>query len=127
MDETARRFIMKINEKMIDDVAVLELKGALDCGSGDQDFQKVIEQLAKRGIVRVVINLKDISHLDTTCLGLLIAAHVRFQRSGGAVALLHTPVRVRQLLKIARLDHVFASFDREEAAIRAISVSVATR
>jgi anti-anti-sigma factor len=112
---------------MVDDVAVLELHGALDCGSGDQDFQKVIEQLATRRVVRVVINLKEISHLDTTCLGLLIAAHVRFQRSGGAVALLHTPPRVCQLLKIARLDHVFASFDTEQAAIRATSVPTATQ
>jgi anti-anti-sigma regulatory factor len=57
------------------------------------------------------------------CLGIFIAAQVRFQRRGGGVSLLETPPRVRHLLSIARLDQFLPSYEAEEEAVRALSAS----
>jgi anti-sigma B factor antagonist len=113
---------MKAVERLVGDVAVLELTGKLDCGAGERYFQDVVEGLAKRGQFQVVIDLKNVDHLDTTCLGHLIAAHIRFQRNRGGVRLLQTPLRIRQMLAIVRLDHVLVTFDTEEEAVAAFEV-----
>ena len=113
---------MEIVQRRRGDVAVLELKGALDYGAGDRYLEHVISDLEKGGCVRVVIDLNEVSHLDTTCLGLLIAANLRLRRHGGGLNLLRTPRRIRQILLIARLDQVLLSFPTEEDAVRAFPV-----
>jgi anti-sigma B factor antagonist len=113
---------MKVVERLVGDVAVLELTGKLDCGAGERYFQDVVDGLTKREQFKVVVDLKNVEHLDTTCLGHLIAAHIRFQRSRGGVHLLQTPGRIRHLLAIVRLDHVLVTFDTEEEAIAAFRV-----
>ena len=118
---------MQIVKRFIDDVAVVELKGMLDYGAGDREFQEVIDDLTERGCVRLVVNLSEVSHMDTACLGRLIAAHVRFQRRRGGVHLLQTPPRIRALLSIARLEQVLVTFGTEEEAVRAFTVSVRAR
>jgi anti-sigma B factor antagonist len=110
---------MKVVERLVGDVAVLELTGKLDCGSSERDFQEIVDDLTRRGQVKVVFNLSGVQHLDTTCLGHLIAAHIRFQRSRGGVHLLQTPARIRHLLSIVRLDHVLVTFDTEGQAVAA--------
>jgi anti-anti-sigma factor len=115
---------MTIVQRQLDDVAVLELTGNLDCGTEERDLVEVIDDLAKRGCVRVVLNLKEVSHIDTTCLGLLIAAHMGFRRRRGGVNLLQTPPRIRHVLSIARLDQVLLTFETEEDALRAFAESV---
>ena len=112
---------MKVVERLVEDVAVLELTGKLDCGAGERHVQDVVDDLAKRGCVKIVIDLNEVSHVDTTCLGLLIAAHIRSQRRRGGVHLIRTPPRIRQLLSIIRLDHVLVTFDSEEEAVRAFA------
>jgi anti-sigma B factor antagonist len=114
---------MKVVERLVGDVAVLELAGKLDCGAGESYFQDIVEGLTKKGLVKVVIDLNDVAHLDTTCLGHLIAAHIRFQRNRGGVHLLRTPARIRQLLSIVRLDHILVTFDTEEHAVAAFAVA----
>jgi anti-sigma B factor antagonist len=118
---------MKVVERVVGDVAVLELTGKLDCGAGERYFQEVVDSLAKRGQLKVVINLANVAHLDTTCLGHLIAAHIRFQRGRGGVHLLRTPDRIRHLLSIVRLDHVLVTFDTEQQAIAAFDVLAAKK
>jgi anti-sigma B factor antagonist len=112
---------MKVVERLVEDVAVLELTGKLDCGAGERHVQDVVDDLGKRGYVKIVIDLHNVSHVDTTCLGLLIAAHIRFQRGRGGVRLLRTPPRIRHLLSIIRLDHVLVTFETEDEAIRAFA------
>src|SRR5687767_6577271 len=104
-----REGIMQIIQRQHGDVTVLELTGMLHCGSGDRELEAVIRQLTARECYRLVINLSGVSHLDTMCLGIFIAAQVRFQRRGGGVNLLETPPRVRHLLSIARLDQFLPS------------------
>jgi anti-anti-sigma factor len=113
---------MKAVEHLVGDVAVIELTGKLDCGADERYFQDVMGDLSRRGQLKVVIDLKKVEHIDTTCLGYLIAAHIRFQRGHGGVHLLQTPAHIRHLLKIVRLDHILVTFDSEEQAVAAFEV-----
>jgi anti-anti-sigma factor len=117
---------MEIVQKLLDDVAVIDLKGALDYDTGDHDLERVLDDLARRGCARVVINLSGVTHIDTACLGLIIAAYVRFRRRGGGVNLLRTPPRIGYLLSITRLDEVLETFATEEEAVRALAPAAVT-
>jgi anti-sigma B factor antagonist len=74
--------------------------------------------LADRGAIRLVINLKDVSHIDSTCLSVFVAAQIRCRKRGGSISLLQTPPRIRRLLTMTRLDQFLPSFATEEQAIR---------
>lgn len=115
---------MQIIQRLREDVAVLELKGPLHCGNGDRDLEEVIRDLTSQGFVRVVMNLNEVSHIDAMCLGVFIAAQVKFQRRHGGVNLLKTPPRIRHVLSIARLDQFLPTFETEEEAVRAFPAAV---
>jgi anti-anti-sigma factor len=112
---------MQINQRQRGDVAVLELSGTLHCGSGERVLEQTIQEITRQGCVRIVMNLRDVTHIDTMCLGIFIAAQVRCQRQRGGVALLETPPRIRHLLSIARLNQFLPAFETEEEAVQAVS------
>ena len=110
---------MQIIQRLRGDVVVLELKGPLHCGNGDRDLEQVVRTVTARGFVKLIMNLRDVSHIDTMCLGVFIATQVRVQRRGGCVKLLLTPPRIRHILAIAKLDQLLPTFETEDEAVRA--------
>ena len=112
---------MQIIQRQLDNVAVLDLKGTVHCGDGDRELEAIVKDLTNRGCVRLVINLREVTHIDTMCLGVFIAAQVRFKRRHGGVNLLHTPPRIQHMLSIARVDQFLPTYATEEAAIRALA------
>jgi anti-anti-sigma factor len=112
---------MQIIQRQLDNVVVLDLKGTVHCGDGDRELEAIIKDLTNRGCVRLVINLREVTHIDTMCLGVFIAAQVRFKRRRGGVNLLHTPPRIQHMLSIARVDQFLPTYATEEAAIRALA------
>ena len=113
---------MQITQRLVDDVTVLDLKGTVHCGDGDRELEAIINDLTSRGCVRLVINLSEVTHIDTMCLGVLIAAQLRFQRRRGGVNLLQTPLRIQHMLSIARIDQFLPTFMTENAAVQALAV-----
>jgi anti-anti-sigma factor len=112
---------MQITQRRLGDVVVLELKGTLHCDDGDRELEAIVNDLTSRGCIRLVINLKDVTHIDTMCLGVFIAALVRCQRGGGAVKLLQTPPRIQHMLTITRIDQFLPTYTTEAEAIRALA------
>jgi len=112
---------MQIIQRQLDNVSVLDLKGTVHCGDGDRELEAIVKDLTNRGCVRLVINLREVTHIDTMCLGVFIAAQVRFKRRHGGVNLLHTPPRIQHMLSIARVDQFLPTYATEEAAIRALA------
>jgi anti-sigma B factor antagonist len=110
---------MEIVEQLRGDVTVLRLRGAFDYGTGSRDVEVVLNRLAMDGRVRLVIDLRAVSHLDTTCLGIFIATYLKLRRLGGGLVLLNTPRRIHQILSIAKLDQVLLTFTTEEEAVGA--------
>ncbi|HXW07461.1 MAG TPA: STAS domain-containing protein [Vicinamibacterales bacterium] len=111
---------MDITLRQRDEITILDLKGTVHCGDGDRELEAVITDLTIRGCTSLVINLKDVTHVDTMCLGVIIAAQLRLQRRQGVVLLLETPPRIRHMLRIARIDEFLLTCETEADAIRAL-------
>jgi anti-sigma B factor antagonist len=108
---------MKLNERRIGDVTLLELKGRLVFEDGDTVLRSRINELAGEGRLKIVINLKQITYIDSCGVGLLIAKFVSLRRKGGDVRLLCLSARCHHVLKISGLLGVFEIFDTESDAL----------
>ncbi|HSL22553.1 MAG TPA: STAS domain-containing protein [Vicinamibacterales bacterium] len=113
---------MRVTKTMRDDVAVVALSGSLNCGNGDEELQRLMADLERQGHVKIVLDVTQVSHIDTTCLGLLIGARMRLVRLGGGLHLI-APSYFLYVLEIAKLKTVLVTFGSEEEAVRAFAAA----
>lgn len=109
---------MQITEQQIDDAIVLVLKGRLTV-SDAPGLLKTAAAGAAAGPARLVlIDLADVPYIDSTRLGELITSHISVARQGKRLALLRPPARILELLSLAGLAGVFATYDSVDDALR---------
>ena len=108
---------MTLSERRFGDVTVLDLKGRLVLDEGDTVLRDCLNRLIQEGRFKIVLNLGDISYIDSCGIGVLIAKFVSFRRKGGDVRLLHVTPRSLHLLEISKLLNVFRMFDAEADAV----------
>ena len=108
---------MTLKERRVGDVTILQLTGRLVLDDGNDELRDKIEQLAEQGGVNVVVDLKDVTYIDSCGVGLLIAKYVSLRRKGGDLKLLHLTQRSHHLMEISKLLDVFQTFESEEHAL----------
>jgi anti-sigma B factor antagonist len=96
------------------DVVVVELKGKLTAGLGDQILRETLDELLAEGKRKILLNLSEVSFLDSAGVGELVAGLRTAKRFGAELKLLSTSDRVHSTLFMARLLPVFEMY-REEA------------
>jgi anti-sigma B factor antagonist len=112
------------------DVTILDLNGrisltdALWSASGTVIGQ-VIRELVKNGERKILLNLKDVSYIDSSGVGELTGALTAVQRQGGELKLVNPSPKVIDLLRITRLDTLFDVRDDENSAIQSFSSRIA--
>jgi len=111
---------LKLNTRKLDDVVIIDLNGRLCCGEPRELFRAAVSRLLDEGNRRFVLNLSDVSYVDTTGLSELIATKTRLVEQGGDVVLLGVSKKVNDLLVMTKLIVVFDSFNKESEAIAAL-------
>jgi len=108
---------MTLNERRIGNVTVLDLKGRLVLEDGDAVLRARVNELIEQDRTQIVLNLKDITYIDSCGVGVLIAKLVSIRNKGGDLRLLNLTERSRRLMEISQLLNVFAIFDSESEAL----------
>lgn len=108
---------MILTERRIGDVTLLELSGRLVLGDGDTLFRSHVNALIDEGRVKIIVDLKDITYIDSCGVGGLVAKFVSAQRRGGDIRLLCLSPRCQHVLTITNLLGVFRIFDAETDAL----------
>lgn len=108
---------MRISERRVGDVTVVDLTGKLTLTDDPGMVKDVVSSLVYRGQKQVVLNLRGISYIDSSGLGELVACHLTATRTGGAIKLAHAAPRVLDLLVLTKLLTIFEAHDSEEDAI----------
>lgn len=110
---------LQIRERAIGDVAVLDVIGrmVLSERASDALFRETIADLLSIGRCQVIINLSQVTQVDTSGITALVTAHLTTSKRGGALKLVSPTRRLRDLLGITRLNTLFEVFDGEDAAI----------
>ena len=114
---------MQIEERSAGDVVVLDLKGKMTLGEGDELLKDKINSLLQQGRKKVVLNLEGVPYIDSAGLGEIVRTYTTISRQGGSMKLLNVTKRISDLLSITKLLTVFETFDSENDAVRSFSAS----
>lgn len=115
---------IKINERLIGDVTVLDLVGRLTIDQAAERLKDKIGSLISQQRTAIVLNLDGVPYIDSGGLGQLVASYASVMKAGGALKLLNVGSRNQDLLAITRLVTLFETFDSEAEAVRSFRAAV---
>ena len=114
---------MQIEERIVGDVVMLDLKGKITLGEGDELLKDKVNSLVDQGHKKIVLNLAEVPYIDSAGLGEVVRTYTTVSRQGGSLKLLNLTKRITDLLSITKLLTVFETFESENEAVRSFSAS----
>ena len=112
---------MQIEERPTGDIVVLDLKGKMTLGEGDELLKDKINSLVHQGRRKIVLNLEQVPYIDSAGLGEIVRTYTTISREGGSMKLLNLTKRITDLLSITKLLTVFETYDNEADAVRSFA------
>jgi anti-sigma B factor antagonist len=109
---------LKMNFRRVGDVTIVDLNGRITLGDASGTLRETLRDLIAKGQKNVLLNLGDVSYVDSSGLGELIGAYASITNQGGRLKLLNVQKKIGELLQITKLYSVFESFTDEAEAVR---------
>jgi anti-sigma B factor antagonist len=116
--------VLRIAERKVGDITILDLSGRLVLDQGDALFRDRVMDLLERQHKQIIVNLHDVTYIDSAGVGMMVAKMLSVRRAGGDMKLLHLTARSNRVMTITRLLTVFEAFDDEDEAIRSFKAIV---
>jgi anti-sigma B factor antagonist len=108
---------MDIEERAVGEVMILDLKGKLTIGEGDELLKDKINSLIQQGHRKLLLNLEGVPYVDSAGLGEIVRTYTTVSRQGGSLKLLNLTKRIQDLLAITKLLTVFDTYESEPEAL----------
>jgi anti-sigma B factor antagonist len=108
---------MKASKRIEGDVTVLSLSGKLMGGPDAEAIRKIIKEALESGTKKILIDLGDVSWVNSTGLGILIASHVTATKADAILKLSRVSKRIHQIFMVTKLETVFEVHDTEQLAL----------
>jgi anti-sigma B factor antagonist len=115
---------LRIAERIVEDVTILDMTGRLVLDQGDAAFRDHITGLLPRGQRQILLNLQNVSYIDSAGVGVMVAKLLSVRRAGGDMKLLHLTARSNRVMTITKLLTVFEAFQDEQEAVRSFKAAV---
>jgi len=109
---------MQITERQVGGVTILDLTGTITIDQDAGRLKDKINSLIQQARTSVVLNLAQVSYIDSGGLGQLVASYASLAKTSGGLKLLHLTKRNHDLLSITRLVTLFQTFETEDEAVR---------
>jgi anti-sigma B factor antagonist len=112
---------MQIDERTVGSVKVLDLAGQVTFTQGDTILKDKIHSLVNQGHTHIIVNLGNVSYLDSSGLGHLVAAYTTVANAGGRLKLINLTKKLQTLMTMTKLLTVFDVFDSEQEAVKSFN------
>jgi anti-sigma B factor antagonist len=112
---------MKASTRQVDGITIVDLSGRITLGEGSVVLRDSIKDLLGKGQKKILLNLGDVSYIDSSGIGELVSAFTSVRNQGGELKLLNLTKKVHDLLQITKLYTVFDVKDDEATAIAAFN------
>ncbi len=109
---------VKLTTRQVGDVTVIDAEGKITLGEGSSMFREAIRDLAAKGSKKLLLNLSEVTYIDSSGIGELVSGFTTVTNHGGALKLLKLTKRVKDLLQITKLYTVFEVHEEEASAVR---------
>jgi anti-sigma B factor antagonist len=114
---------MTLGERKVGDVMIVDISGRMIAAENPGRLKDKIASLIFQGEKQIVINLAEVSYVDSAGLGEMVACHSSALKSGAEVKIANAANRIKDLLVMTRLVTVFDAHDTEDAAIKSFTKS----
>jgi anti-sigma B factor antagonist len=114
---------MRITKREVGGVAILEMKGKVTIGIGDVALRDAIDDAVDAGARTVVLDFKQVSKMDSSAIGELVAAHKRIVGSGGQLKLVNMPGKLFNVLGATQMVSVLDVLGSQEEALASVRAS----
>ena len=108
---------MHIDERVVGDVIILDLKGKMTLGEGDEMLREKVGSLVSQGKQKLILNHDGVPYIDSAGLGEIVRTYTTVSRQGGKMKLLNLTKRIEDLLSITKLLTVFEVYEDEKEAL----------
>ncbi len=112
---------MKFSTRRLGAVAVIDIEGKILLGEGDVEIKQEVNNLLKRGVKNIVLNLTKVPYIDSAGLGEIIRCFTTIRKDQGNLKLVGPNERIIDLLTITKLINVLDWFDNEAEAIKSFA------
>ena len=112
---------MQIEERVIGGVTILDLKGKMTLGEGDELLKDKINSLIHQGQKKLLLNLEGVPYIDSAGLGEIVRCYTTVSRKGGKLKLINLTKKIQDLLAITKLLTVFEVYDSEDEATKSFN------
>ena len=108
---------MKATNRQVEGVAVVDMSGRITLGEGSVVLRDTIRDLIGKGQKKILLNLGDVTYIDSSGIGELVSAFTTVRNQGGELKLLNLTKKVHDLLQITKLYTVFDIHSQEAQAV----------
>lgn len=112
---------MRIETRTVNDVTILDIHGKITIGEGSAEIRNRVRDLLQAGRKKILLNLGDVSYVDSSGIGELVSSFTTVTNQGGQLKLLSLTKKLRELLAITKLLTVFDTYDDESKAVASFS------
>jgi anti-sigma B factor antagonist len=109
---------LKFDIRHVDNVAIIDLSGRITMGEAAGMLRDTIKELIAEDHKNILLNLGDVSYIDSSGLGELVGAFATVGNRGGRLKLLHLQKRIKELMQVTKLLTIFDVYDDEAQAVR---------
>ncbi|GAC1622657.1 MAG: hypothetical protein PVS2B2_08260 [Candidatus Acidiferrum sp.] len=116
-DEEEINVALKMTNREVDGVAVVALDGRIILGEESNALREKVKSLIAEGKKKIVLNMENITFIDSAGLGTLVAAHHSAKTQGASLRLCHLGNKFQEVLQITKLLTVFEVYKTEAEAV----------
>ena len=109
---------LKTSSRQVDGVNIVDLNGRITLGEGSVILRDTVRDLLSKGRKCILLNLGDVTYIDSSGIGELVSAFTSVRNQGGELKLLNLTKKVHDLLQITKLYTVFDVKDDEAQAVQ---------
>jgi anti-sigma B factor antagonist len=99
------------------DVTILDLQGRVTIGADSDLLNVQLKKLVAQGVRKLLLNLEDVTQLDSMGISAVVATYVSLSKQGGSLKLLCPRGRVQDVLRVIRLADLIPTFEEETQAL----------
>ena len=112
---------LKMNQREVDGVTVVALDGRIVLGEESNAMREKVKTLVAEGKKKVVLNMDNITFIDSAGLGTLVAAHHSAKGQGASLRLCSLGTKFQEVLQITKLMTIFEVYNSEAEAVASFS------
>ncbi|MBI1737705.1 MAG: STAS domain-containing protein [Acidobacteria bacterium] len=107
----------KATSRDIRGITVVDVSGRITLGEGSAMLREMVRDMTSKGQLKIVLNLGDVTYIDSSGIGELVSGFTTVKNSGGELKLLNLTKKVHDLLQITKLYTVFDVHNDESSAL----------